>query len=92
MEDAIYCGVNKVEFLRAAFGNHDDIIDVPIVCANPFQVHDRACACVGAHTNTMHSSHYLALIRVGHLLDRVSTLNTHTSSSNQILYAAICRP
>ena len=32
-------GINrKVEFLRAAFGNHDDVMDTPIARAEPFQV------------------------------------------------------
>ena len=35
MEDAVYCGANKVEFLRAAFGTFDDIIEVPILRAEP---------------------------------------------------------
>lgn len=41
MEDAIWCGVSKVEFLRAAFGNHDDVMDRPIARAEPFQADSR---------------------------------------------------
>lgn len=43
MEDSIYCGMHQVQFLRAAFGNCDDIIDVPIVKADPFQADTELC-------------------------------------------------
>jgi hypothetical protein len=35
MEDAVYCGAKKIEFLRAAFGTFDDILEVPVLRAVP---------------------------------------------------------
>ena len=37
MEDALYCGVHKIDFLRAAFGTCDDVIDSLLLRAEPFQ-------------------------------------------------------
>jgi RNA-binding protein YhbY len=37
MEDALWCGETRVDFLRAAFGTHDDVMATPILRAEPFQ-------------------------------------------------------